>query len=126
MDHAIDLLGGLPVDEFLNKMKESRHEVQIQTAQSLEAKKSTSSFYFLTQENASCSALNEILALKLSLFYEVVSCVNNDGVEIARGLINYDNKESQLIKGKSSDNFEAALGYIDEAELIHRDNLVLL
>ena len=57
---------------------------------------------------------------------EVVSCISSDGVEIARGLVNYDSKESQLLKGKSSDTIEAILGYIDEAELIHRDNLVLL
>jgi glutamate 5-kinase len=57
---------------------------------------------------------------------EVVSCISSDGVEIARGLVNYDSKESQLLKGKSSDSIEAILGYIDETELIHRDNLVLL
>ena len=57
---------------------------------------------------------------------EVVSCISNDGNEIARGLVNYDSKESLLIKGKTSDTFENILGYIDEAELIHRDNLVLL
>lgn len=57
---------------------------------------------------------------------EVVSCINNEGTEIARGLVNYDAKESQKIKGKTSEKFESILGYVDEAELIHRDNLVLL
>lgn len=57
---------------------------------------------------------------------EVVSCINSDGTEIARGLVNYDSKESQLIKGETSEKFESILGYVDEAELIHRDNLVLL
>jgi len=57
---------------------------------------------------------------------EVVSCISADGIEIARGLINYDSKESQSIKGKTSEKFEDILGYIDEAELIHRDNLALL
>ena len=57
---------------------------------------------------------------------EVVSCISDDGIEIARGLINYDSKESQSIKGKTSEKFEDILGYIDEAELIHRDNLALL
>lgn len=87
MDHASDLLGGLPVDEFLDKMKESRDEVQVQTAQSLVAQRSTSSFYFLARENASCSALNEILALKLSLFYEVVSCIKRAWEFIGRPLL---------------------------------------
>jgi len=57
---------------------------------------------------------------------EVVSCISDDGTEIARGLINYDAKESQKIKGETSEKFESILGYIDEAELIHRDNLALL
>lgn len=57
---------------------------------------------------------------------EVVSCINHEGEEIARGLVNYNAKESLQIKGLSSDRFEEALGYIDEAELIHRDNLALL
>lgn len=57
---------------------------------------------------------------------EVVSCINHEGREIARGLVNYGAKESQQIKGLSSDKFESVLAYIDEAELIHRDNLVLL
>ncbi|MBL4712009.1 MAG: glutamate 5-kinase [Gammaproteobacteria bacterium] len=57
---------------------------------------------------------------------EVVSCVNPAGIEIARGLVNYDAKESLKIKGEASENFENILGYVDEAELIHRDNLILL
>ncbi len=57
---------------------------------------------------------------------EVVSCISSEGTEIARGLVNYDARESQKIKGKSSEKFEGILGYVDDAELIHRDNLVLL
>jgi glutamate 5-kinase len=57
---------------------------------------------------------------------EVVSCISDDGIEIARGLINYDSKESRSIQGETSEKFENILGYIDEAELIHRDNLALL
>ena len=57
---------------------------------------------------------------------EVVSCINDEGTEIARGLVNYDSRDSQKIKGETSEKFESILGYVDEAELIHRDNLVLL
>ena len=57
---------------------------------------------------------------------EVVSVINDDGKEIARGLVNYDSKESLQLKGEPSEKFEGILGYVDEAELIHRDNLVLL
>lgn len=57
---------------------------------------------------------------------ELVSCVAPDGQEIARGLVNYDAEESRRIQRQPSDRIEALLGYVDEPELIHRDNLVLL
>jgi len=56
---------------------------------------------------------------------EVVACVDQAGKEIARGLVNYSADEIELLKGKSSDNIEDLLGYAAEAEIIHRDNLVL-
>ena len=52
--------------------------------------------------------------------------VSPDGTEIARGLVNYSAAEARRILGKPSGEIEAVLGYIDEPELIHRDNLVLL
>jgi glutamate 5-kinase len=57
---------------------------------------------------------------------EVVACVTADGREVARGLINYSSSETLRILRKPSSEIEAILGYIDEPELIHRDNLVLL
>jgi len=57
---------------------------------------------------------------------ELVSCVAPNGQEIARGLVNYDSEESRHIQRQPSDRIEALLGYVDEPELIHRDNLVLL
>lgn len=57
---------------------------------------------------------------------ELVSCVAPDGQEVARGLVNYDAEESRRIQRQPSDRIEALLGYVDEPELIHRDNLVLL
>ena len=48
-----------------------------------------------------------------------------DGVEIARGLVNYASAEARLIMRKPSSEIESILGYVDEPELIHRDNLVL-
>ena len=56
----------------------------------------------------------------------VVTCVAADGREIARGLVNYSALETQQILRKPSGEIEAILGYVDEPELIHRDNLVLL
>jgi glutamate 5-kinase len=57
---------------------------------------------------------------------EVVAVVDPDGHEIARGLTNYSAGEARRIAGKPSSAIEAELGYMDEPELIHRDNLVLL
>lgn len=56
---------------------------------------------------------------------DVVACVDQSGVEVARGLVNYSVAEAEKIKGLPSTELEAALGYVDEPELIHRDNLVL-
>jgi glutamate 5-kinase len=55
----------------------------------------------------------------------IVACISPEGVEIARGLVNYSAQESRRIAGRASTEIEPILGYIDEPELIHRDNLVL-
>jgi glutamate 5-kinase len=57
---------------------------------------------------------------------ELVSCVDETGREVARGLVNYDAGETARIKGLPSTRFEEILGYLDDPELIHRDNLVLV
>ena len=55
-----------------------------------------------------------------------MSCVDEAGREIARGLINYSHADTCRILRTPSSQIEARLGYVDEPELIHRDNLVLL
>jgi glutamate 5-kinase len=57
---------------------------------------------------------------------EVVGCYGPDGREVARGLVNYGAQDAAKIMRKPSPEIEAILGYVDEAELIHRDNMVLL
>lgn len=57
---------------------------------------------------------------------EVVCCTDPQGREVARGLVNYSADEARRIMGQSSSKIETILGYVDEPELIHRDNLVLL
>ncbi len=57
---------------------------------------------------------------------ELVSCLDPDGTEIARGLVNYSSSETQKILGSASEKIESILGYIDEPELLHRDNMVVL
>ena len=56
----------------------------------------------------------------------VVSCMAPDGRELARGLANYSAAEIGRIAGAPSGDIERILGYADEPEVIHRDNLVLL
>ncbi|MFA5371113.1 MAG: glutamate 5-kinase [Sideroxydans sp.] len=56
----------------------------------------------------------------------VVALLDGDGKDIARGLVNYSAEEARRIAKKPSSEIEKILGYIDEPELIHRDNLVLL
>ena len=57
---------------------------------------------------------------------DVVACIDMQGKEIARGLVNYNAVETVRILKQPSGEIEHILGYVDEAELIHRDNLVLL
>jgi glutamate 5-kinase len=56
---------------------------------------------------------------------ELVACMDEQDKEIARGLVNYNAEEADKIKGQSTDKIETLLGYVDEPELIHRDNLAL-
>ena len=51
--------------------------------------------------------------------------MSEQGDEVARGLVNYSSAETRLIMGRPSREIEAVLGYVDEAELIHRDHLVV-
>lgn len=48
-----------------------------------------------------------------------------DGAEIGRGLSAYDAEDAQKIKGRSSADIDAILGFSGRAEMIHRDNLVV-
>jgi glutamate 5-kinase len=57
---------------------------------------------------------------------EVVAILAEDGREIARGLANYAAGEARRIMRRPSADIEAILGFVDEDELVHRDNMVLL
>lgn len=56
---------------------------------------------------------------------DVIAVRSAAGSEIARGLANYSAAEARLIARKPSSQIEGLLGYANEPELIHRDNLVL-
>jgi glutamate 5-kinase len=56
---------------------------------------------------------------------DLVACVDADGREVARGLVNYGTADARKILGIKSDELSDLLGYPADAELIHRDNLAL-
>ena len=55
-----------------------------------------------------------------------VTCLNQQGVAVARGLSNYASGDARRIMRHPSSEIADILGFIEVAELIHRDNLVLL
>jgi glutamate 5-kinase len=57
---------------------------------------------------------------------DLVICRDLDGREVARGLVNYSSDEARKIAGQASTRIFHLLGYKDDDELIHRDNLVLV
>ncbi len=56
---------------------------------------------------------------------EAVQLCDNQGNEIARGLVNYSSDELQKISGCHSREIFTILGYVGAETVIHRDNLVL-
>jgi glutamate 5-kinase len=56
---------------------------------------------------------------------DVVLCVDANGKRVASGLINYDADETLKIIGHPSKKIEELIGYVNDYELIHRDNLAL-
>ena len=57
---------------------------------------------------------------------EVVSCMTQTGVEIARGLVNYSSDDASRILRAHTEEIEVRLGYMEQPEMIHRDNMVVL
>ena len=57
---------------------------------------------------------------------DVVACVDLEGKECARGLINYSSSDARRIMGQPSSKIVDILGGMTEAELVHRDNLIIL
>lgn len=56
---------------------------------------------------------------------EVVQVVDREGDEICRGLINYGSDDARRIMGLHSDEVVDELGYLEQRELIHQDNMVV-
>lgn len=57
---------------------------------------------------------------------DVVACVDGQGRECARGLINYSSVDTRRILRQPSSQIARILGSMTDPELMHRDNLVVL
>ncbi len=57
---------------------------------------------------------------------DVIAVRSTVGAEIARGLANYSSAEARLIARQPSARIASLLGFVNEPELIHRDNMVLM
>jgi glutamate 5-kinase len=80
----------------------------------------------LTQEGKSLLAIGVIRAEGEFDRGEVVGCYDETGKELARGLVNYNAVDTRRILRQPSSQIEAILGHVEEPELIHRDNLVVV
>jgi glutamate 5-kinase len=56
---------------------------------------------------------------------DIVKILDAGGNQFARGFVNYNAGEIDLLKGKHSSDFEQVLGHSDFDEIVHRDNMVL-
>lgn len=56
---------------------------------------------------------------------EIIACLDKAGLEIARGLTNYNSSQARTIMGKTSPEILDLFGSLDEDEFIHRDNLLV-
>jgi len=52
--------------------------------------------------------------------------IKKDGIEVARGIVNYGSRDLALITGRSSDEIESILGYHFGDAVVHRNDMVLL
>ena len=57
---------------------------------------------------------------------EIVSIVNDNNIEFARGITNYDSDDIKKIKGAHSEEIEQILGYKFDDDVVIKDNLVLV
>jgi glutamate 5-kinase len=80
----------------------------------------------LTQEGKSLLPIGVVAVQGQFERGDVIACLNAQGKEVARGLVNYSSAETARILRKPSSEIEAILGYVDEPELIHRDGLILM
>ena len=59
-------------------------------------------------------------------FGDVVTCLDAEGAEVAKGLVNYSSDELQKISGRHTKDIEGILGFKTYDEVIHRDDMVIV
>jgi glutamate 5-kinase len=57
---------------------------------------------------------------------DVVSICDDLGIEVARGLCNYNSEDVIRLRGLQSEQIASLLGRAAYPELVHRDNLALV
>ena len=57
---------------------------------------------------------------------ENILILDQNNVQLARGLSSFSSEEINKIKGKQSKEIEKILGYFSKTEIIHKDDMVLL
>ena len=57
---------------------------------------------------------------------DLVRCVTEGGEAVAQGLVNYSSGEAERLAGAATDEMAGILDYVEEPELMHRDNLVIV
>jgi glutamate 5-kinase len=55
-----------------------------------------------------------------------VALCDAEGVEFARGLTNYSSSAADRLRGLRSEQIRETLGELPYAEVVHRDNLVVV
>lgn len=79
----------------------------------------------LTEDHKSLLAIGVTEVLGSFNRGDIVACIDENGREYGRGLINYSSKDTKRILGQPSYRIADILGSISDAELIHRDNMVV-
>ncbi|MFW6410402.1 MAG: PUA domain-containing protein [Halanaerobiales bacterium] len=67
------------------------------------------------------------MALRISSISrgDLISIINREENEIGKGIINYSKKAVEKIKGHHSREISEILGFINQEEVVHRDNMVI-
>ena len=56
---------------------------------------------------------------------DVIAVLSPEGEELAEGLAGYSSADALRIIGRHTEEIEGILGFMEQPELIHKDNLVI-